>query len=222
MESRTKRIFLIALASSLPALSIAETVLPGYDEPEDEGLDSIVLPDLQRRTIDESDIDTEDFEIGGFGGVMNVEDFGSNPVAGVRLAYHATEDFFMEASYGFTETSETSFEKLSGSAQLIPDDDRELTYYNLSVGYNIFPGEVFIGDDFAFNTTLYLIGGAGNTDFAGDSFFTYNFGLGIRFFATDWFSLHFDVRDHVFNTDLLGAEETTHNLESHISATLFF
>lgn len=215
MESRTQCIFLIALL-----LLAAPAAAEQYND--DAALDAIVTPNLERRMIDESKIDSENFEVGAFAGVMNIEDFGSNPVTGLRLAYHATEDLFLEVVYGFTETSETSYETLSGSVQLVPDDDRELSYYNLSLGYNIFPGQVFIGDSYVFNTNLYIIGGAGNTDFADESFFTYNVGLGLRFFATDWFSIHFDVRDHIFSTDLLGKEKTTHNLETHISATMFF
>ena len=106
--------------------------------------------------------------------------------------------------------------------QILPDDQRDLTYYNLSVGYNFLPGEVFIGKNLAFNTNLYLIAGAGNTDFADNSHFTYNLGVGYRFYTTDWLSIHLDMRDHVFNSDLLGEEKTVHNLEFSVGFTAFF
>ncbi len=219
MESRLMRIFLgaaIICCMHLPMAAHAS------DQAEKKSLDKIILPDLGRRTITESDIDTENFEVGVFGGIMNVEDFGSNPVFGMRLAYHATEDFFLETSYGTTTTSKTSFELLSGSARLLSDDEREFTYYDLSVGYNLLPGEVFIGNKWTFNTNLYLIAGAGNTDFASDTYFTYSFGAGYRFYSTDWMSIHLDVRDHMFSTDLLGAEKTTHNLQVNTGITIFF
>lgn len=225
MESWLKHIFLkriVLITAALSSLQFSTAVFAN-DSGEYQGkLDKIILPDLERRTISESNIDSENFEVGVFGGIMNVEDFGSNPVFGMRLAYHATEDFFLEMSYGQTTTSETSFEQLSGSAQLLSDDQRELTYYDLSVGYHLLPGEVFIGRKLAFNTNLYLIVGAGNTDFAGDSYFTYNFGAGYRFYCNDWMSIHLDVRDHMFNTDLLGEEKMTHNLEFQTGITIFF
>ncbi len=67
-----------------------------------------------------------------YAGILNVQDFGSNPVYGVRAAYHVTEDFFLEGVYGRSELGETSFEKLSGDVELLSDDDRQFSYYNLS------------------------------------------------------------------------------------------
>ena len=42
-------------------------------------------------------------------------------VYGVRGAWHVTEDFFFEASYGVSEGDLTSYEKLSGGAPLFDD-----------------------------------------------------------------------------------------------------
>lgn len=236
MESRIQRIFLKAPSalSVVASLSVAATLLVfplSLQAQEQTGeqssqsrsvLDKIITPDMERRVIDEDVIDSEDFEIGIYSGIMSVEDFGSNTVTGVRFAYHISEDLFFEAAYGETTTEETSFELLNGSVQLLTDEERDLSYYNLSIGYNILPGEVFIGENWAFNSSLYLIAGAGNTDFAGEEHFTYNFGAGIRLFATDWLALHIDVRDHIFDLDIFGEEKTINNLEAHAGFTLFF
>ncbi len=111
---------------------------------------------------------------------------------------------------------------MSGGARLISDSERTLTYYNLNVGYNILPGEVFIGEARAYNTNLYLSAGLGSTRFAGDDRFTVNFGAGYRFLLTDSIALHLDFRDHLFDIDLLGEEKTVHNLEAHLGMTVFF
>ena len=107
----------------------------------------------------------------------------------------------MEATVGQTDGGLTSFEVLSGGARLITDSERTLTYYNLNVGYNILPGEVFFGEGRAYNTNLYLIAGLGSTTFAGDDRFTVNFGAGYRFLLTDSVALHLDFRDHLFDID---------------------
>lgn len=182
----------------------------------------VIQPVIERRTIDIDKIDTEDFEVGVFTGLLSVEDFGTNLVVGARAAYHVTENIFFEAAYAKSDTTETSYERLSGGAQLLTADERQLTYYNISLGYNLFPGEAFIGKDWAFNTALYVIGGVGNTTFAGDDRFTINLGAGYRFLATDWLALHVDVRDHIFDIDLLGDTKTAHNLETHGGVTVFF
>ncbi len=189
---------------------------------EDRVLDKIITPDMQRREIKEAKLDSEDFEFGVYYGLMNVEDFGSNDVVGLRLAYHVTEDYFLEAAYGQTTLQKTTYEDLSGAIELLTPSQRDMNYYNLSVGYNLFPGEVFMGDGWSFNTNLYLILGVGNTNFADEEHFTYNYGAGFRFFATDSISLHLDVRDHLFEHDVLGKTRDSNNLETHVGITLFF
>lgn len=180
----------------------------------------IIQPEVERQKIDTDAIDTEDFEIGLFVGAMNVENFGTNLVYGARAAYHVTEDLFGEFAVGQTDTSKTSFEKLSGGAEII--EDRTLTYYNISLGYNILPGETFIGSSYAFTNALYLIGGVGVTDFNSDNKFTWNFGAGYRLLLTDYLSLRLDARDHVFKLDVLGEDETLHNLELTVGLSYFF
>jgi outer membrane beta-barrel protein len=92
----------------------------------------------------------------------------------------------------------------------------------LSLGFNLLPGEAFIGRNWALNSSLYAIAGVGNTEFAGDDFFTVSFGAGYRMLPIDWLALHFDVRDRMFDTDLLGDEKTTHNIEFTLGMTFFF
>ena len=184
--------------------------------------EEVIDPRVERREVREPKIDTENFEIGAFAGILSIEDFGSDLVYGLRLSYHITEGLFFEGTVGQSEAGLTSFEKLSGGAPILSDDDRKFTYYNLNLGYNLLPGEVFIGEGRAYNTSLYLIGGLGSTRFAGDDRFTVNFGAGYRFLLTDSLALHLDVRDHLFDTDLLGEEKTVHNIEAHLGMTIFF
>lgn len=222
MESRL-RIFLLKWVCTLVLVG----VLPGcsylrVDDAPNDDTGPVISPELERRSITEADIDSEDFEVGAFVGVMSIEDFGSNVVYGARGAYHITEDFFAEAAIGRTKADETSFETLSGGAQILTDSQRKLTYYNISLGYNILPGEAFIGKGHAFNSALYLIAGVGNTEFADDSHFTVNVGAGYRFLVNDGVALHVDFRDHIFDSDLLGKDKTTHNLEGTAGISFFF
>jgi outer membrane beta-barrel protein len=216
-------IFLLSntLTAGLVGLLFAVGVVHADDLIE-HGSESVIEPELERRTITEADIDSEDFEVGAYAGVMSIEDFGSNFVYGIRAAYHITEDFFAEAAYGRTEADETSYETLSGGAKLLTDNQRQFDYYNISLGYNLFPGEAFIGSGHAFNTAFYLIAGVGNTEFADDSHFTANAGAGYRFLVNDWMALRVDVRDYIFKSDLLGNDKTTNNLEFTGGLSFFF
>ena len=226
MESRIRVLFLIIAVVGLSGCAATKNLFGiGPEEappPSSEPPGQVIDPAVERREIKEPEIDREDFEVGAFVGVMSIEDFGSDFVYGARLAYHVTEGFFLEATVGQTEAGLTSFEVLSGGAPIIADADRTYTYYNLNVGYNLLPGEGFIGEGRAYNTNFYLIAGLGSTNFAGDDRFTVNFGAGFRFLLNDSIALHVDFRDHLFDIDILGEEKTTHNLEGHIGATWFF
>jgi len=226
MESRFRVLFLIIAMIGLSGCAATKNLFGFGDKeappPTAEAPGQVIDPEVERRKIKEPAIDREDFEIGPYVGIMSVEDFGADVVYGARLAYHITEGFFVEGTVGRTDTGLTSFEELSGDARLITDSEREYTYYNLNLGYNILPGEVFIGEGRAYNTSLYLTGGLGSTSFAGDDRFTVNFGFGYRFLLSDSIALHLDFRDHLFDIDLLGDEKTAHNLESHFGFTVFF
>lgn len=184
-------------------------------------LDDVISPDLERRLIEEDKIDTENIELGFYAGVISVEDFGSNDVFGARIGLAITEDFFLEANVGAAKLSLTSYEELSGETRLLSDSDRNLLYYNLGLGINLFPGEIYLGR-WAFNSNLYVIGGAGNTEFASTEFFTYYFGAGWRLFLTDFVALRVDFRNHIMEHELFGAPTKIQNLESHMGLTLFF
>ena len=224
MESR----FGIFLLKSISVLTLLG-VLSGYsllraDDAPYEDSDPIIKPELERRTINEADINSEDFEAGVFVGVMSIEDFGSNIVYGARLAYHLTEDIFTEAAIGSTNADKRQFEDSSGDTENLSDSQRELSYYNISLGYNILPGEAFISKGHAYNSALYVIAGIGNTDFADDNHFTVNVGAGYRLLLDDWIALRVDFRDHIFDSDLQGngKDNTTHNLEATGGISFFF
>lgn len=213
MENRIKRFLLI---TSLLGSSLYFNSAVAADAVQ------VIEPDLERRAISKSAIDTENIEIGFFAGYISIEDFSSSPVYGLRAAYHITEDFFFEAAYAVSEGDLTSYEKLSGGSPLLSEDDRDYSYYNISIGWNLLPGEIFILDDYVFNSSFYLIGGIGSTEFAGDNWFTVNFGAGLRLLLNDSIALHFDVRDHIFDRDTFGEEQTTHNMEFTTGITVFF
>ncbi len=224
MEGRFRILFLTTILLGICMLlvsSMAWSADVATSGDNDAVQQQVIQPQVERRTIDIDTIDTEDFAIAIFSGLYSAEDFGTNMVIGARVAYHVTERIFFEAAYAKTDTSETSYESLSGGAPLLSDNDRELTYYNASVGFNVLPGEAFMGKGWAFNTALYVIGGVGNTNFANDDRFTVNYGAGYRFLATDWLAIHLDVRNHIFDMDLFG-EKTTNNLEFTSGFSIFF
>jgi outer membrane beta-barrel protein len=230
MESRIRILLLTVALASLGGCSLwpfkrhpkPEEPIPVEASSAEGGSPAVVDPEVKRRKIKTPRIKSSDFEIGAFVGTYSAEDFGVNPSYGARLDYHISEDFFAEALLGRTNTGRTSYEELSGSADLLTPAQRRLTYYELGFGYNLFPGEVFIGRGRAFNSAVYVTTGVGATQFAGADHFTIALGAGYRLLLNDWMVAHIDVHDHIFQVSLLGDQKTTHNLETGLGLTFFF
>ena len=181
----------------------------------------IVVPEVDRRDIRTPRYPSNDFEIGLYAGSYATENFGASFVYGVRLGYHITEDFFVHATYAQTKVSDDSFRQILPGG-VFENTKEKLTYYNLSAGYNVLPGEVFLFTKRAFPSQLYVLAGIGSTKFVDQRKSTINVGLGYRVFFNDHFAVSVDMRDHVFTLDLLGKKNSTNNLEFTAGVSAFF
>ncbi len=218
MNTRTMRNTL--LASSLAAACLAAAAAdPPLPAPTTN--DQVVVPEVDRRNVRLPKFPSNDFEFGVFGGTYATQNFGASAVVGARLGYAITEDFFVEGVYAQTKVSDALFRQILPGG-IFPDEKEKLSYYNLSVGYNILPGEIFIGSRYARPAALYVIGGVGSTKFDEQRRPTLNFGFGYRVFLADWAALQLDMRDHVYSLDLLGKRQSTQNLELTGGLTIFY
>lgn len=191
------------------------------DPPPPPKNDQVVVPEVDRRDISVPKFPSNDFEIGAFVGTYATQNFGTSAVGGVRLGYHITEDFFVEGVYAQTKVSDASFRQILPGG-VFPDEKEKLSYYNVSIGYNVLPGEVFIGAKRAKPSQLYLIGGVGSTKFDQQRRPTYNVGFGFRVFLIDAVALQLDMRDHIYSVDLLGKRQSTQNLELTGGLAVYF
>ena len=207
------RTFATLILLTASAWCAAQTTTP--QQPSNE---QVIQPQVDRREVKLPKYPSKDFEIGLYVGTYATQNFGSNLVGGVRLGYHISEDIFVQAVYGETKVSDENF-RLILPGGLFAQPTEKLTYYNLSVGYNVLPGEVFWGRNTAFASQLYLIAGIGNTEFVSSDKVnrrdrqTINYGMGVRVLFHDRFSLQVDMRQHLYELDVLGKNESTKNLE---------
>ncbi len=183
--------------------------------------DSPIVPQVDQRDVAVPHFPSNDFELGVFMGTYATQNFGASMVRGLRLGYDITEDFFVQGVYGQTKVSDETFRQVLPGG-VFEQEKEKLSYYNLSVGYNVLPGEVFIGGRHAKPSALYLIAGVGSTRFVDRSRQTISYGAGFRVFVSDWAALQLDARNHVFSLDLLGKQQSTHNLEFTAGATFIF
>ena len=227
MEIRFQRILLATSLSLLVSISVitqaqanSSAQLVKFDELTAESGKADV--DIERRTVLEDVLDNENFEVGVQFGIMSIEDFETNPWLSAHFAYHITEFFYAKARYAQSEGGQTSFEKLVNVPPLLTDEQRELRYYGLNIGYNLMPGEIFLGRDFAFNSVFSIELGGGTTEFAGDEKFTVNLTANYRVFLTDWLTWDIGMSDYIFDTNITGENKTSHNLNFTTGFAFYF
>jgi outer membrane beta-barrel protein len=183
--------------------------------------EQVIVPLVERRSVKPPRLPSRDIGVGLFAGTYATQNFGAATVSGLRVAYHITEDFFVEGTYGRSKVSDEAFRNVLPGGIFVNRTDK-LAYTQISAGYNLFPGEVFFGKGNAKITQGYIVGGFGSTNFAGQKKQTFNVGFGGRLLFTDWLALQADVRDHVFSLDLLGTRKRTQNLEATVGLTVYF
>lgn len=173
---------------------------------------------------EQSRINSELFDIGVFTGVINIQDFPAEFVIGANITFKASEDFFLQYNYLQSDVSESSFEKNPGFPTLDLGDERVFEHYDLLVGYNIFQGEFFTSGDKAHLSSLYVVGGIGDTDFGGEENFTYTLGLGYQIEFVRRYLVRFDYRDYFYRSSLVvGSEEdTVHNTQVSVGLGYLF
>ncbi len=207
------RLAALALAV-LSTIASAQSSKPASEQ-------QVVVPEVARRDIQPPRFPSNDFMLGAFIGSYSTENFGTSLVYGLKLGYTITEDIFVEAVYAQTTVSDDAFRQILPGG-IFANSSEKLSYYNLSAGYNVLPGEVFIGRARALPSALYLIAGVGSTNFAGQNNATFNFGMGWRVWLKDAFALQVDLRDHVFSLDILGQRQSTQNLEFTGGLSFYF
>jgi outer membrane beta-barrel protein len=180
-----------------------------------------IVPQVERRDVTPPRIPSNDLELGLFAGTYSMQNFGAHSVRGLRVGYAITEDFFVEGVYAKTQFTDEQFRPMLPGG-LFEKPVQDLSYYNLSVGVNVLPGEVFILGRHARPSALYLLGGVGSTKVATQKRQTLHFGAGYRVYVSDWVALQLDARDHIFSLDLLGKRQDTHNLEFTGGLTITF
>ena len=205
------------LASALAAASWSALAADPPAPPNDQ----VVVPQVDRHDLEVPKFPSNDFEFGLYTGSYSTQNFGTSWVYGAKVGYHITEDFFVEGVYGQTNVSDELFRQILPGG-VFPQEKQKLAYYNLSIGYNLLPGEIFLGARRARPSQFYLVAGVGSTKFADQRRPTFNVGFGYRVYLADWAALQLDLRDHVFSLDLLGTRQSTQNVELTAGLSFFF
>ena len=217
MDSRIQRFLVAALMSSMSA------PMRWRRNRKDLELEPLVVREPERREVNVDEIDSENFEIGAYGGILDIQDFGSNAVYGARAAYHVTEDFFIEGPVWPQRARRDELRDAVGQRRTA-DGRRSRVQLLQRVGRLQHPAGRSI------RRTQVRVPRRTLSDRRRRQFglrAATNASRSAAASAIAWrrptgSSLRIDVRDYVFESDLLGSNETLHNLEFTGGLTVFF
>lgn len=156
-------------------------------------------------TSAEHRIDSEVFDLGVTAGVVNIADFNGEWALGLSATFQASESFFLQYNFLQADSSPSAYENSQGL--LFDGGDRNFRHYDLLVGYKLFQGEFFAAEGAARLSSLYLVGGAGETRFGGEENFTTTVGVGYEVAITRDVLVRLDYRAYLYDSSLVADEE---------------
>ncbi len=214
---------IVAVVSMLFSLHLSAADKIGDTNPSPQGdarsSVKIIEPKKDVPVAKSASIDDERFELGIYTGILSVEDFNSNPVVGLSFSYHVTPLFMLQLQYGRSEVDKAAFEE---DNNFLSDSDRDFEYKHLLAGYRVLRGRSFWGKNSKYNSDIYLLGGVGSVDFAGESNTSVVFGASYRVVVTDAVVVNMDFRSHLADRDFLDDDKRTLNTEFGVGINLLF
>lgn len=187
----------------------------------DERRVEAIKPEEQTTRASRAAIDSERFEAGLYGGILSVEDFGTQGVGGFSVNYHFNSHFLAQINYGRSDVERATFEEVSGG-DFLAESDRTFEYRSLLGGYRLMEGRSFLGERRKFNSYLYIMAGASQISFAGEDNSGIVVGLTYKTVLTDWLTLNLDFRDIILDREFLDDTKTTHNTELTLGLSALF
>jgi len=179
----------------------------------------VITPDIKRDARIAPLIDSELFELYTYVGAYKLDGFRAEPVGGLRIVSHFSSNYFVEGSFATGKIKDRSIVKM-GLPSVFEDD--LMIYYNIAIGMNVLPGQIFFGKDRAITADFYLNTGVGQVVIDNNRNTSLHFGGGLRALPTDWLSLHMDVKSYFLRRSYLNPDESSHNIEYTFGIGLFF
>ncbi|MDH5392664.1 MAG: outer membrane beta-barrel domain-containing protein [Gammaproteobacteria bacterium] len=174
----------------------------------------IVKPDAEQEIIKNADIRNLGMNTGVYMGVMNYENFNSSLLLAWYLNYPFDENLFVEAELGISRVSDTEYRNIG--LPLLSEERVVAAFYTVLVGYNLLPGEVYLGHGKTLRSDVYLLAGVGTVDIDNNSYVALHFGGGIKIELNDDSGLRIEFRDRMIDSDILGSDKLTNNTEFHL------
>jgi outer membrane beta-barrel protein len=161
-------------------------------------------------------------ELSAMGGLYAADLLSSSYLLQGAYSYHVSEDFALEASFGYSRAESDLVE--------VVQEDTAFTALRLDTPVYIYEGHLLWSFGYGklrwFNGSisrfdLFFALGGGVTDNQTAEGLTLSGGLGLKLFFGSWFALRMDLRDQVMSQELLGVSGIVNNLAATLGFSVF-
>lgn len=180
----------------------------------------IVKPKAEQELIKDAELKDVSISAGVYAGVINFENFSSSYLLGLTVNIPLNEDVFIDVEYGSTTISDAEYRNIG--LPLFEKEEINVDFYNVLIGYNLLPGEVYWSKDKTLLSSFYLLAGVGSVNINKDDFVSLSFGIGFRMDIGSGKNVRVEARDRLIDSDILGTDKISNNTEIHIAMSWSF
>jgi len=199
----------------------APPATPGGDACIDEHIKADLFAKRRMRgTRDRLFQQTNRHELMVQGGYYVSDLFDGTFIVGASYAYHMTEDLAVEATFAYTRLESSGGPELERTFAVLGNQQRRELFFNADLVWVPAHAKMRIGGSIR-HFDLYLAGGAGVVDSALSSDIAGNGGFGLKFFLGRAYAIRFDVRDHIYQQQLLSRKVLVNDLTTMVGFSIY-
>jgi outer membrane beta-barrel protein len=138
----------------------------------------------------------------------------------LAYGYHMTEDFAVEATAGITQLTSHGGPELERTFAVLEGKPRRQLMFDAALVYSLAHAKMRFGGSIT-HFDFFLAAGGGVVDSVVSSGIAGNGGFGLKFFLGKAFAFRLDLRDHVFQQQLLSQKFVVNDVSATIGLSLF-
>ena len=161
-------------------------------------------------------------ELSAYAGGYAADLTSTSYLVGGAYTFHLSEDLGLEASFGYTRSRAELIHIVEARTGTdLVRSDSPVYVYGGHLLWTLAYGKLRWFHNRIGHFDLYLALGGGITDNRTARSLTFSTGLGLKFYASSWFGVRFDVRDQVLNQELLGESRIVNNVVATLGVSMF-
>jgi len=141
-------------------------------------------------------------------------------IFGFTYGYHMTEDFEVEASAAVTRLTSRGGPELERTFAVLEGKPRRQLMFDAALVYSLAHAKMRFGGSIT-HFDFFLLAGGGVVDSAVSSGLAGVGGLGLKFFLGRAWAVRFDLRDHVFQQQLLADSLVVNDISATLGLSIY-